>query len=201
MSGEGAPLPSQYARISSSILPAERQHPRAARRTLQRARRRRLAAQWRTQPQGAGGVGSGLCPGLDAHGAAGGAGGRDDRDGRCSQGRADGETARLPVGVLRPDVGDAGRQAGAARSRAALSTRIARVGSQLICSSAPSARSGRWWRRWPRWTCMREQQRCSPTRKVEAITEELCGHRFSASSIRRDQQAAGHKPGPVRRPI
>ena len=40
------------------------------------------------------------------------------------------------------------------------------------------------------------------TRKVKAITEELCGHCFSASSISGDQQAAGREPGAVcRRPL
>ena len=32
------------------------------------------------------------------------------------------------------------------------------------------------------------------TRKVKAITEELCGHAFSASAISRDQQAPGREP-------
>ena len=32
------------------------------------------------------------------------------------------------------------------------------------------------------------------TRKVKAITEELCGHAFSASAISRHQQTPGRKP-------
>ena len=34
------------------------------------------------------------------------------------------------------------------------------------------------------------------TRKVKAITEELCGHSFSASSDQRDQQAPGRRAWP-----
>ncbi|ESY42084.1 hypothetical protein X747_15220 [Mesorhizobium sp. LNJC384A00] len=49
--------------------------------------------------------------------------------------------------------------------------------ARLFSALPSSRRSGHWWRRWPR-VCPGVS-----TRKVKAITEELCGHAFSASSI------------------
>ncbi len=82
------------------------------------------------------------------------------------------DTARLPGGVLRPDAGDAGRQAGAAGaagSRGPVLDRAVRalpaLGAGLVAALAEMYVQG------------------VSTRKVKAITEELCGHSFSASSI------------------
>ena len=64
--------------------------------------------------------------------------------------------------------------------------------------SAPNRRS---WRLWPRCTC-----RASPTRKVKAITEELCGHSFSASAIsainkRLDESLEAFAGRPIEKPF
>ena len=52
------------------------------------------------------------------------------------------------------------------------------VGYRRIVTIRTLQRSSRrWWRRWRRCTCRRL------TRKVKTITEELCGHAFSASAV------------------
>ncbi len=64
--------------------------------------------------------------------------------------------------------------------------RIATGASRPNCSNAVSAPSRRWWRRWPRWEPalgLDPRVQGVSTRKVKAITEELCGHAFSASAI------------------
>src|SRR3984957_5018879 len=59
-------------------------------------------------------------------------------------------------------------------------------GSRPNSSNAISAPSRRSWRRWPRWgpaLGLGPRVQGVSTRKVKAITEELCGHAFSASAI------------------
>src|ERR1700727_626093 len=59
-------------------------------------------------------------------------------------------------------------------------------GSRPNSSNAISAPSRRSWRRWPRWEPalgLDPRVQGVSTRKVKAITEELCGHAFSASAI------------------
>ena len=88
------------------------------------------------------------------------------------EGRTGGGPAGLPVGLLRPDVDHAGRQAGiagAAGSNWAVLDRAVRTVSALGACAGSSAGE------------MYVQG--VPTRKVKAITEELCGHSFSASAI------------------
>ncbi len=76
------------------------------------------------------------------------------------------------------------RSPGSASSRCGC-RRSAPGGSRPSCWSATRARSGRWWRRWRRSRCRGfDAEEPAPAKAgVKAITEELCGHGFSASSI------------------
>ncbi|ESY43203.1 hypothetical protein X745_32175 [Mesorhizobium sp. LNJC374B00] len=72
--------------------------------------------------------------------------------------------------------------------------------ARLFSALPSSRRSGHWWRRWRRYV-----QGVS-TRKVKAITEELCGHAFSASSIsaiskRLDESLAAFARRPLQEPF
>ena len=127
---------------------------------------------------------SGLSQGDRARHAAGGARSRDDRGARRSKGERTPRAARLSLGLLQPHAYHPGRQA-----RAAGAAGPGRAASPPSCSSATSAPSGRWW---PRLAEMYVQG--VSTRKVKAITEELCGHAFSASAISAINKTAGREP-------
>ena len=96
------------------------------------------------------------------------------------EGRALGGAARLPVGVLRPDADHAGRQAritGAAGPDGAVFDRAVRTLSAVGAGAGGGAGGD------VRARGLDPQKPALAKAGVKAITEELCGHSFSASSI------------------
>ena len=111
--------------------------------------------------------------------------------------RTGGGPAGLPVGLLRPDVDHTGRQvgiAGAAGSNRAVLDRAVRTVSALGARAGGDVRA----------RGFDPQEPALAKAGVKAITEELCGHSFSASSIsamnqRLDASLAQFAGRPLRR--
>jgi hypothetical protein len=127
---------------------------------------------WNDRRESPTGWGRGVSAGGDAHGAAGGARSGDGGGSGCREERADGGPDGLPFGLLRADADHADRQARAARAAGPGWTvldgavrALSALGAGAGGGAGGDVRAG------------------VSTRKVKAITEELCGHSFSASSI------------------
>ena len=97
-----------------------------------------------------------------------------------NRGRTGLEPTGLPVGLLRPNANHAGRQAGAAR---AAGPRRAVLDRAVRTVSALGAGAGGGTGRDVRARGVDPQKPALAKAGVKAITEELCGHSFSASAI------------------